>query len=279
MTDYPLVIAHRGGVDWAPENTLAAFKKSVESKVGGVEFDVHRCSSGELVIIHDDDLKRTTNGSGLVKDRSYNELKELSCGLWIAEEFKNERVPLLTEALDLFTHDMLVNIELKNSPMGYEGIEKDLLSVIAPYRKKLNILVSSFDHHCLRRLRKLDQDIQIGILAAASLVDLKEYADKFNATYYIQDHDCLMPDAVIEAKQAGLKVIVWSANDRQKWRRLIELGVDGICTDSPGILQMFYGQLEYSKNKSEAETPAPVQSKKLNSLQTRNNKKPPVFFS
>ena len=243
MKEAPRVIAHRGGRDWAPENTLAAFKKSVDAGVHGVEFDVHRCSSGELIVIHDDDLNRTTNGVGFVKESSYPELKRLSAGLWFDKEFREERIPLLTEVLDLFNEKMLIDIEIKNSPMGYDGIEEDLLSVIEPYRSKLNLSVSSFDHHCLRRLRELDSEIDIGVLQSASLIDVGEYCKKFKAKYFIQDYDCLMPDAVAEAHEAGLKLIVWTVNDKYKWQRLIDMGIYGICTDIPAALIEYLGTL------------------------------------
>lgn len=244
MDQLPLVIAHRGGRDWAPENTLAAFRKSVELGVGGVEFDVHRCASGELVVIHDDDLSRTTNGIGYIKDSSLPELKRLSAGLWFDKEFREERVPLLTEVLDLFDENMLVDIELKNAPMCYEGIEEDLLREIEPYRNRLRLSVSSFDHHCLRRLRELDKDIEIGVLASASLIDLTDYCGKFQAAYYIQDFDCLTPDAVNEAEQAGLKTIVWTVNDKYKWQKLIDMQVFGICTDLPEALTTYLNSLK-----------------------------------
>lgn len=240
MFRLPSIIAHRGGRNWAPENTLAAFHRSVSARVGGVEFDVHRCSTGELVVIHDDTIDRTTNGVGMVKDSSLGELKRLSAGLWFDKEFREERVPLLTEVLDLFNEEMVIDIELKNSPVGYDGIEEDLLYTIEPYRSKLNILVSSFDHHCLRRLRALDSEIEIGVLVGGGLIDIKEYAGKLNARYLIQEYDCLMPEAVADAKDAGLKIVVWTVNDAPKWQRLIELGVDGICTDTPAELAAFY---------------------------------------
>jgi glycerophosphoryl diester phosphodiesterase len=243
MHQFPGIIAHRGGRDWAPENTLAAFHKSVELGVDGVEFDVHRCSSGELVVIHDDDLQRTTNGVGLVKESSLPELKRLSAGLWYDKTFREEKIPLLTEVLDVLKPGMLIDIELKNAPIGYEGIEEDLLNVIEPYRQQLNLAVSSFDHHCLRRLRALDSDIDIGVLCSANLIDIAEYAEKFKAKYYIQDYDCLLPEAVYEAKAAGLNVIVWTVNDVYRWQKLIDLGVDGICTDSPAELAVLRGNL------------------------------------
>lgn len=239
MPKAPAIIAHRGGRDWAPENTLAAFRKSIELGADGIEFDVHRCASGELVVIHDDDLNRTTNGVGLVKDTSCAELRRLSAGLWFGKEFRDERVPLLSEVLELCHENMLIDIEIKNSPIGYDGIEEDLLREIEAYRQKLNLTVSSFDHHCLLRLRKLDPEISIGLLASASLLGLKQYAEKFRASYYIQDYDCLMPESIAEARDAGLELIVWTVNDKHKWQRLIEMGVQGICTDFPEALKNY----------------------------------------
>ena len=243
MNSLPAIIAHRGGRDWAPENTLIAFKKSVGAKVAGVEFDVHRCASGELVVIHDDDLNRTTNGVGLVKDCTLPELKRLSAGLWYDKEFREERVPLLTEVLDVLEENMLIDIELKNSPIGYEGIEDDMLQTIEPYRNRLHLTVSSFDHNCLRRLRALDDKIEIGVLCAASLVDLAEYCGKFKASYYIQCYDCMMPESVQEAHDAGVKVAVWTVNEKHEWQRMIDMGVDAICTDLPLPLQQYYESL------------------------------------
>lgn len=244
MSEFPAVIAHRGGRDWAPENTLAAFKKSVAAGVDGVEFDVHRCATGELVVIHDDDLNRTTNGVGFVKDVSLPELKRLSAGLWFDKEFREERVPLLTEVLELFDEKMLIDIELKNSPIGYDGIEEDLLREIEPFRSKLNISVSSFDHHCLGRLRVLDSDIEIGVLLSAGIINVQDYCKQFKASYYIQDFDCLMPESVREAHEAGLKVIVWTVNNKHRWQRLIDMEVFGICTDLPEDLQNYYQSMQ-----------------------------------
>lgn len=238
-SNFPLVIAHRGGRNWAPENTLASFSRAIEAKAGGVEFDVHRCASGELVVIHDDDLNRTTNGVGMVKDCSYAELKRLSAGAWFDQEFKAERVPLLSEVLDLFAcrgENMLVNIELKNAPVIYAGIEEDLLREIESYREKMRFLVSSFDHHCLARLRALDSELELGVLAAASLVDLAAYTAKFAASHFIVAYDCLTPETIAEARESGIALMVWTVNDKYEWQRLIEQGVAAICTDTPDAL-------------------------------------------
>ncbi len=125
---WPKVFAHRGGRRWAPENTLIAFQKSLELGCDGIVLDVQRCASGELVVIHDDDLSRTTNGIGLIKDATLPELKRLSAGAWYDKEFSTERIPTLEEVLTLISGKLVINIEIKNAPVYYEGIEHDLLS-------------------------------------------------------------------------------------------------------------------------------------------------------
>lgn len=240
----PEVIAHRGGAMRYPENTLAGFRRSVEIGVYGVEFDVHRCASGELVVIHDDDLGRTTNGVGYIKEASYSEIKRLSAGKWFAPEFAKEHVPLLEEVLSVFDDKILINIEIKNTPMGYAGIEDDLLTCLSQFEHRDNVLVSSFDHHFLRRLRHLDSTIKIGVLQAGMLVDIGEYAGRFNATHYINAFDCLLPEAVSEAQAAGLKVVVWTLNTAKEWADALRFGVDAIITDDPESLQQWLKKIQ-----------------------------------
>ena len=233
----PKVIAHRGGARRTPENTLSGFVRSVELGVDGVEFDVHRCASGELVVIHDDDLQRTTNGVGLVKESSYAELSRLSAGKWFAPEFAAEKVPLLSEVLAVLDENMLIDIEIKNTPVGYPGIEEDLLQALDGYAHRANVVVSSFDHHFLGRLRALDDTVGIGVLAAAMLLDAGAYAQRLSATYYINAFDCLLPEAVAEAQAAGLTVVAWTLNHSREWAEAMRFGVDAIVTDDPDALK------------------------------------------
>lgn len=239
----PKVIAHRGGSRLTPENTLAGFRRSVEIGADGVEFDVHRCASGELVVIHDDDLQRTTNGVGLVKESSYAEISRLSAGKWFAPEFAAEKVPLLSDVLNTFSEKMIINIEVKNTPVGYPGIEEDLLEALSGFVHRKNILVSSFDHHFLKRLRSLDSDLRIGVLGAAMLLNPGEYAAQIGATYYINAFDCLLPEAVAEAQDSGLSVVVWTLNNQRDWAEAVRFGVDAIVTDDPDGLQTWIAGL------------------------------------
>lgn len=234
----PKVISHRGGAARYPENTLAGFRRTVEIGADGVEFDVHRCASGELVVIHDDDLQRTTNGVGLIKESSWSEIKRLSAGRWFGDKFTDEKVPLLSEVLEVFQDsNLIINIEIKNTPMGYPDIEDDLLEALSGYSKRDNILVSSFDHQFLKRLREKDDLLQIGVLCAAMLLNPGEYAAQLGAKYYINAFDCLLPEAVSEAQSLGLQVVAWTLNNPRDWAQAIQCEVDAIVTDDPEYLQ------------------------------------------
>src|SRR5215470_19925973 len=153
------VIAHRGGRRWAPENTMAAFRRSLEAGVDGIELDVQRCASGEIVVFHDSDIGRTTNGVGRVADISYAELRRLSAGLWFAPEFRGEYVPLLEEVLDLLNGRLLLNIEIKNAPVEYPGIEEDVLELLQDYPYRDKIIISSFDHELLLKIHAHSPDL------------------------------------------------------------------------------------------------------------------------
>lgn len=235
----PEVIAHRGGREWAPENTLAAFRKSLEFGAAGIELDIQRCSTGELVVIHDEDLARTTNGVGLVKDCSLGELRRLSAGAWFDKSFAEERIPLLAEVLELVDGKMMINIELKNAPIDYPEIEDDLLNVIEDYAHPEGLIISSFDHKLLDRLHAKADHLKIAILGAAVFLDLAELATRIGATYFHPAFDCVRPDVMADARSAGLKVNVWTCNTQQDWRRAVKMEVDGIVTDDPEGLRRY----------------------------------------
>jgi glycerophosphoryl diester phosphodiesterase len=230
---WPKVIAHRGGRRWAPENTLIAFQKSIELGCDGIELDVQRCASGELVVIHDHELSRTTNGIGLVKDATLPELKRLSAGAWFDKEFATERIPTLEEVLSLVSGKLLINIEIKNAPVSYDDIEADLISVLEGYEFRERLIISSFDHQCMLRLHKLNTGLKLAVLADAILIDLKEYAGKFGAAYWHPCYGSLTAAAIEDAHAAGLEVNAWTVNEQRDWVDSAKNGLDGIVTDDP----------------------------------------------
>ncbi len=229
----PMVIAHRGGKKWAPENTMSGFRQSIEAKADGIELDIHRCKSGELVVIHDETLDRTTNGTGLVKEKTWDELSKLSAGLWFDKKFESEKLPLLSDVLSLVDGKLMLNIEIKNSPVAYEGIEDDLLKMLEGYKYPEKILISSFDHEILQRLSTKSKKYKIAFLGDALVYDVGGYAHRMGASAWHPYHGELRPDNVEQAHKNNLMVNVWTANEIKDWNRMKSLKVDGIVTDDP----------------------------------------------
>lgn len=211
--------------------------------MGGIELDVQRCASGELIVFHDEELTRTTNGAGLVKDCTLEELRRLSAGAWFDNSFADERIPALREVLDLVAGRVILNIELKNSPVEYPCIEDDLLDAIRDYPHE-SLIISSFDQKLMQTLHARAPHLQIALLAGALFVDLRQSAAAIGATYFHPAYDCFRPDIAQEAKAAGLRVNVWTCNSPAEWRECIKMRVDGIVTDDPEGLKFYLAQVE-----------------------------------
>lgn len=161
----PIIIGHRGAASLAPENTLASFKKAWEKGAEMVELDVHRTKDGHLVVIHDDKVDRTTDGKGLVKNLTLKEIKALDAGSWFSYEFKGEKVPTLEEVMDWSCGKIYLDIEVKNSTQ-YPGIEKDIAGLIEKKKMEKDVIVTSFDPGCIKKLEKLNDEISSGALLA-----------------------------------------------------------------------------------------------------------------
>lgn len=250
----PLVIAHRGGRIWAPENTLAGFKKSLDLGADGIELDIHRCKTGELIVIHDETVDRTTDGSGLVKNMTLaqlrglsagakwapaSQLRKLSAGITYSSEFKKEKLPLLTEVFDLIKGKLIINIEIKNAPIDYPGIEDDLIALLKKYPYPDKIVVSSFDHDVIHRFHEKAPQYQCAILTDCILSNVGEYAKGIGSQNWNPGFGDFRGDAAQRAHAAGLKVNVWTVNSPEDWKEAIAMPVDGIITDDPAGLKDF----------------------------------------
>ena len=150
-----IVMAHRGFSSKAPENTMAAFTLALDAGAEGIELDVHLTKDGEVVVIHDHTLARTTNGTGLVADLTLAELQELDAGLWFSPEFKGERLPSLREVLELLKeHNVLLNVETK-AALGYEQLNEKLASLLDEYAMWEKTIISSFNHFDLVHIKTI----------------------------------------------------------------------------------------------------------------------------
>ncbi|CAN5202349.1 glycerophosphodiester phosphodiesterase [soil metagenome] len=250
----PQVVAHRGGRVWAPENTLAAFRKSVDLGADGIELDIHRCKTGELIVIHDEEVDRTTDGTGFVKDMTLSQLRglsagakwapasqlrKLSTGITYSSEFKKEKLPLLTEVFDLVKGKLVINIEIKNAPIDYPGIEDDLIVLLKKYPYPDKIMVSSFDHDVIHRFHEKAPKYKCAILSDCILSDIGSYAKAVGADNWNPGFGDFRADAAQRAHAAGLKVNVWTVNSPAEWKSALAMPVDGMITDDPEGLKKF----------------------------------------
>lgn len=232
----PIIIAHRGASAYAPENTMAAFKKALEMGAGGIEIDVHLTKDNYPVVIHDGKLERTSNGTGEVKDKTLEELKKLDFGGWFSEKFKNESIPTLDEVMDLIsTENILFNIELKSSIVLYQGIEKVVTDMVKKYKMEKRVIISSFNHYSLLEVKKIAPEIKIGLLYSAGLVAPWEYAKRIGAEaihpYYIS----IPPEAVRACNENGILVNPYTINIPEHIKFAALAGVDGIITNVPDV--------------------------------------------
>ena len=215
-------VAHRGASGYEPENTILAFKKALELQVDMIELDARLCKTGELVIIHDEDLKRTTNGEGLVEFKNIEELKSLDAG-------KNETIPTLTETLNYINQQCQVNIELVSKGAGAATAK-----VLKSNKWDLdNILISSFRINELKTFNSLLPEVKLGYLAMEVTSKQAKELNKLNFYSIGLEKNCLKKDVFIQLRDMGLKIFVFTVNDIEEIEHFTRMGVDGIIADYP----------------------------------------------
>lgn len=229
-------IAHRGYSEKAPENTFAAFRRAIDSGASGIEFDVHVSKDGELVVMHDEHVGRTTDGEGRIRDMSHSELATLDAGAWFSEQYRGEPVPTLEEVLDFVPSNMLLNIEIKNIPHVYPEIEKKVNQALVHRDREENTIVSSFDHACLYRLKEWNPAVNIGLLMNFRAVNLESYLRLFSpfAVRSIHPHAAVVQKNEVEHwLDDGLKVYPYGVNNAAVVDRMKKFGVSGVIADAP----------------------------------------------
>jgi glycerophosphoryl diester phosphodiesterase len=233
----PMIIAHRGAKGMAPENTLAAFRLGLDQGCEGIELDIHLTADGEIVVCHDETLDRTTDGKGRIRDKTLQEIKKYDAGSWHSDAFRGEKVPTLGEVFDLIPESVMVNVEVKQ-PYGGQ-IEDKLVDFLRRRDLFERVVVSSFDHKCVRRIKLQEPKTKIGLLYQSRLLDPAAYAKSFDVEVYSLHPYYRMIDAEDAAKavKLGYRVYPYTANDELDLRELIDIGVSGIITDYPGRLK------------------------------------------
>ena len=227
-----LVIAHRGASGYAPENTLAAFKRAIALGATFIETDLQLCRDSRFVAIHDDTVNRTTGGTGKVHDLSLADLKRLDAGAWFGSEFAGERIPTLDEILEFSKkHDVVFYLELK--PGGSWGGEHALIGALRESQEVARTVVISFDAGVLEGLRKIEPTLMTGLLFDGQIARPLDKAVEVGARQLAVRGDLVTPALLAEARKKDLQVVCWTVNQPAHMRLLIDAGVDGIMSDYP----------------------------------------------
>ncbi|MDD5503084.1 MAG: glycerophosphodiester phosphodiesterase family protein [Candidatus Thermoplasmatota archaeon] len=232
-----LTVGHRGANAYAPENTLASFRKAILMGMDMIELDVHMTSDSQLAVIHDDTVDRTTDGTGYIYSMTMEDLKKLDAGSWFNASFTGERIPTLEESLALVKqYGIKVNIEIKTVPMTYPGIEQQVVDMVHSMGMTDQVLISSFSPYSTMYCG-LNSDIQCGMLMnfdsppglECSIIAAFAEAIHPEASFTTQD-------LVNSAHSSGLKVNVWTVDDPVDMMAFYEMGCDGIITNCPDVL-------------------------------------------
>lgn len=219
------VLGHRGAPAYEPENTLGSFKKAIELGVDQIELDVHFSKEGELMVIHDEKLDRTTNGKGFVKDFTLTELKRLDAG-------KGEEIPTLQEVIDLVKDKgIFLQVELKELNMG-----KYVLDLIQKNNFEERVMIISFLHEELRKIKELNPRVKTGILIGQGSIDPLKRLREIKADAASMRHTLVSKRLVEQLHQNNIELTVWVVNEPKDVRRMVGLGVDIIGTDKPDLV-------------------------------------------
>lgn len=216
---------------------MASFRSAIDLGVDVIECDVHLTADGQPVVIHDHLLDRTTSGRGLVRDLTLAEIKRLDAGSWKSPAFSGERVPTLSEVLELARGRVGVAIEIKNLPLLYPGIERAVLDTVTAAGMLGDVVVIAFDHRSLRRLRGLSPDILTGALEASRPVDVLGLLEDAGADVFCPYWAAIDPETARELHDAGKLIGVWTVDEPIALAWTQALPANAVYTNKPRTIR------------------------------------------
>ena len=231
-----MITGHRGAAALAPENTLISIQKAAEAGVSWVEIDTQLSADGIPVVFHDETVNRCTNGKGKIADLTLAHLKSLDAGSWFSQDFSGEKIPTLSDALDVcLALDLTLNLELKiHHDEHIEPLVKTVVALIKEKGYPLDkLLFSSFQKQALALCLQLMPEVRRGFICEVwneySLTSIEA-----NKPYSVHiDHHILTPAIAKSIKEAGYVLKIWTLNKAEKASHFFDMGVDSIITDAP----------------------------------------------
>jgi glycerophosphoryl diester phosphodiesterase len=234
MTREWLRIAHRGASGSAPEHTPAAFRRALEIGVDMIELDVQLSRDGQLIVIHDFHLGRTTDGSGAVQDLDWATLRQFDSGTWFSPEYAGQRIMTLGDVVDLVDRRARLNVEMKVADGARESLARKVVRFLAERDLLSTTIVSSFDLGALRAARAESEAVAVGILThEPDLTPSWAAASELRAVSIHPYWAFVTSEAIERSHAEGLDVIVWTVNEVDAMEALVAQGVDGIISDYP----------------------------------------------
>lgn len=229
----PVVFAHRGASRFAPENTIASFRNALDMGALALELDITLTKDGEVVVIHDDTVDRTTNGKGAVADLNLVEIKALDAGAWFSADFTGEKIPTLQEVFAFVRNRALINIELKNAGKRNPELVQKAIDLVLSMHMQEMVIFSSFYPKNVRMVRKLLPECPVGLLTLPGIIGKLEilFSSKISPDM-IHPHYSSLSAGFIQKQHAKLRrVHTYTVNEPALIRKMIDWEVDGFFCD------------------------------------------------
>jgi glycerophosphoryl diester phosphodiesterase len=240
----PIVIAHRGDKQFAPENTLSAFIQAADKGADAIEFDVKLSADGEVIVLHDKSVDRTTNGTGKATNLSLAELKTLDAGVLFPTQFPEEKIPTLKEVFETVGKRLHMNVELTNYSTLNDNLVEKVVELVRKHKLMDKVLFSSFSTRNLLTARRLMPEVPRGLLTLPGILGFWGRTFGWRGDFYavnpfFSDINLRMIDNV---HSEGKKIIAWTVDNEADVKRMIGLSVDGIITDDPQSVLKLLGR-------------------------------------
>ena len=244
-----LIIGHRGAMGYAPENTLVSFEEGIRRGADLLEMDVQLSKDGEVVVMHDTSVERTTDGEGHLRDLPWRKIKTLDAGGWYNPEFADERVPHLSGVIDRFRnrktarrHPVSLVVELKTVKGSGGSLADAVVALLHKEHFLERVIVISFDAVALQEVRAAHKSLPIGLLYSDGADEARiEQALAMDAHALFPRKTCVTAKGVAAAHKAGLALGTWTANTKNETKRLLTCGTDAIATNYPDRLRALLG--------------------------------------
>ncbi|MDR2702916.1 MAG: glycerophosphodiester phosphodiesterase [Cellulomonadaceae bacterium] len=241
-----LIIAHRGNKNVAPENTLPAFEAAARAGAHMIETDIYPCKTGEIVIIHDEDVSHSTNGNGKITQLSFTEINQLDAGGNFSPAYQGTKIPTLEQLIEFFQRYPKLELLLEFKGIWSDQDAQRVATALNNANLRDRVIVESFEAETVKALQIVAPEFRRGLLIEhASIAQVNNvYGDPIQACHKLGAM-CLNPsmelitenpELVTQAHEAGLQVLAWTGNQPAQWVQLLDLGAEGICTDRPEFL-------------------------------------------